>query len=103
MSIIWDNKDIKSAYKLSFDQHYGAKWAQIVKWSSIFGVHDQTFMKFGHQTACRNIKYLKNSNDIHTTSNDIEMTFNTVFSTCLNFWTRNVDQNTTNKSLSDIS
>ena len=42
-------------------------------------------MKFGHQIACRYAKHLKNSNDIDTTSNDLEMTINSVFSTYLIF------------------
>ena len=41
------------------------------------------FMKFGHQIACRDTKHLKNLNDIDTTSNDLDMTFNYVFSTYL--------------------
>ena len=65
--------------------HYGDKWAEIVKWPCISGVHDQNFMKFGHQIACRDPKHLNKLNDIDTTSNDIEMTFNSVFSTYLTF------------------
>ena len=45
--------------------------------------HDKIFMKFGQQIACRDTKYLKNLNDIDTTSNDLEMTFTSVFSTYL--------------------
>ena len=41
------------------------------------------FMKFGHQISCRDTKHFKNLNDIDTTSNDLEMTFNSVFSTYL--------------------
>ena len=50
-------------------------------WPCISGVHDKIFMKFGHQIGCRDTEYLKNnSNDIDTTYNDLEMTFNSVFS-----------------------
>ena len=63
--------------------HYGAKWAQIEKWPCISGVHDKIFMKSGHQIACRDTKHLENFNDIDTTSNDLEMTFNSVSSTYL--------------------
>ena len=48
-------------------------------------VHDQTFIKFGHQMACRVIKNLKNSNDIDMTFNDFEMTFKYVFLSYLTF------------------
>ena len=65
--------------------HYGAKWTQIVKWPCMSGVHDQNFIKCGHQIACRDTTQLKNLNDIDTTSNDLEMTFNSVFSTYLTF------------------
>ena len=61
-----------------------AKWAQIVKWPCT-SVHDQNFMRFGHQIACRNTNHLKNVNDIDTTSNDLEMTFTSVFSIYLTF------------------
>ena len=40
-------------------------------------------MKFGHQIACRDTKHSKNFNDFDTTSNDLEMTFISVFSTYL--------------------
>ena len=63
--------------------HYGAKLAQIEKWPCISAVHDKIVMKFGHQIACGNTKHLKNFNDIYMTSNDLEMTFNSVFSTYL--------------------
>ena len=42
-------------------------------------------MKSGNQIACRSTKHLKNLNDIDMTSNDLEMTFNSVFSTYLIF------------------
>ena len=45
--------------------------------------HAKILMKFGQQIACRDTKYLKNLNDIDTTSNDLEMTFTSVFSTYL--------------------
>ena len=61
----------------------GPKWAQIEMWPCISGVYDKIFMKFGHQIACRDTKHLKNLNDIDTTSNDLEVTFNSVFSTYL--------------------
>ena len=63
--------------------HYGAKWAQIEKWPCISGLHDTIFMKFGHQICCRDTKHLENLNDIDTTSNDLEMTLNSVISTYL--------------------
>ena len=36
-------------------------------------------MIFGHQIACRDIKDLKNSNDIDRTSNHLEMTLTPYF------------------------
>ena len=65
------------------DSHYGAKWAQIEKRPCISVVHDKIFMKFGHQIGCRDTKHLKNLNDIDTTSNSLELTFKSVFSTYL--------------------
>ena len=59
--------------------HYWAKGAQIEKWPCISRVCDKIFMKFGHQIGCRDTKHLKKLNDIDTTSNDLEMTFNSVF------------------------
>ena len=47
-----------------------------IEWPCISRVHDKIFVKFGHPIACRDAKHLKNSNDIDTTANDLEMTFN---------------------------
>ena len=55
LSTGWGRVDLKIKR-----DHYGAKWAQIVKWPCISGVHDQKSMKSGHQIACRITKHLKN-------------------------------------------
>ena len=57
------------------------------KWPYIFVVHDHNFMKFGHQIACNNTKHLQkmNSNDLHMTSNDFEITLSSLFSSYLTF------------------
>ena len=40
-----------------------------------FGVHDHNFMKCDHQMACRGTKPLTFSNDLHMTSNNVELLF----------------------------
>ena len=48
----------------------------------IFVVHDQNFMKFGHQIVCNNTKHLQkmNSDDLDMTSTDFELTLSSLFS-----------------------